>query len=70
LLTLVPCPDCGVPAEVTERFSLSSTDGPVLHIALICAAGHHFRMPADGLSAQAQAQLAAPETRGKVHVTG
>jgi hypothetical protein len=62
MLTLVPCPDCGVPAEVTERFSLASTDGPVLHVALRCAAGHHFRMPVDGLSAQAQVQLAAPET--------
>jgi len=66
LLTLVPCPDCGVPAEVTERFTLSSTDGPVDHIALRCAGNHHFRMPVDGLSAQAQALLAAPETRSKV----
>jgi hypothetical protein len=50
--SLVSCPDCGVPAEITERFCLPSTDGPVDHIVLQCAAGHHFRMAADGLLAQ------------------
>jgi hypothetical protein len=48
---LVSCPDCGVPAEITERFCLPSTDGPVDHIGLHCAAGHHFRMAADRLAA-------------------
>ena len=47
--TLVSCPECAVPAEITERFSLPSTDGPVDHIVLDCAASHHFRMPADML---------------------
>jgi hypothetical protein len=49
--TLVSCPDCGVPAEITERFDLPSTDGPVDHIVVHCAAGHHFRMAADRLPA-------------------
>jgi hypothetical protein len=66
LLTVISCPDCEVPAEVTERFSLPSTDGPVRHIALTCAAGHHFRMPVDRLTAQAQEQLAGQETRVKL----
>jgi hypothetical protein len=46
MLTIVACPDCAAPAEVTERFTLASTDGPVDHIVVDCAAGHHFRMPA------------------------
>jgi hypothetical protein len=50
--TLVSCPDCGVLAEITERFRLPSTDGPVEHIAVRCAAGHHFRMAADRLPAR------------------
>ena len=50
--TLVSCPDCGVSAEISERFSLPSTDGPVEHIAVHCPAGHHFRMPADRLPAR------------------
>ena len=56
---LVACPDCGVPAEITERFRLPSTNGPVDHIVLRCAAGHHFRMAADRLPAvQPQPQAA------------
>jgi len=65
LLTVIPCPDCGVPAEVTERFSLPSTDGPVGHVALSCAAGHHYRMAVDRLPAPGQEQLAVQETRSK-----
>ena len=49
---LVPCPGCGVPAEIIERFSLPSTDGLADHIVVGCAAGHHFRMAADRLPAQ------------------
>jgi hypothetical protein len=60
LLTLIFCPECDVPAEVTDRFSLPSTEGPVDHVALACAAGHHFRMPSDMLPAQAQEQLRVP----------
>jgi hypothetical protein len=64
MLTLIVCPECDVPAEVTDRFSLPSTEGPVDHVALACAAGHHFRMPSDMLQAQAQEQLRVP-----AHVT-
>jgi hypothetical protein len=47
MLTLVSCPECHVPAEITERFTLPSTDGPVDHVVVCCAAGHHFRMPSE-----------------------
>jgi hypothetical protein len=50
---------CGVPAEIAERFSLASTHGPVDHIVVHCAAGHHFRMPADMLPATPQERLPA-----------
>jgi hypothetical protein len=64
--TLVSCPDCGVPAQITERFCLPSTDGPVDHIAVHCAAGHHFRMPADRLAAPADQRPApADQRRGR-----
>ena len=45
----LPCPECGVPATITGTFSLASTDGPVDHVVVDCAAGHHFRMAADRL---------------------
>ena len=62
MLAVISCPDCGVPAEVTDRFPLPGTGGPVGHIALSCVAGHHFRMAADRLPAHAQQQLAAQQT--------
>jgi hypothetical protein len=56
-LTVICCPDCGLPAEVTDRFSLGSTSGPVDHVALRCVAGHLFRMPVDLLAGEEQGQL-------------
>ena len=35
-MTAVTCPGCGATAEITERFTLASTDGPVAHVALSC----------------------------------
>jgi len=49
MLTLTSCPQCGCPAEITDCFTLASTDGPVLHVVLWCVAGHYFRMPSEGL---------------------
>jgi hypothetical protein len=46
MLALTSCPECHAPAEITERFTLASTGGPVAHVAVSCLAGHHYRMPA------------------------
>jgi hypothetical protein len=51
--TATPCPECGAKAEITERFVLPSTDGPIGHLALSCVAGHHFRMAAERLTTRA-----------------
>ena len=59
--TLIPCPECELPAEVTDWFSLRSTDGPVDHVALGCIDGHHFRMALDRLPASVIAQLRADQ---------
>ena len=59
MLTVIACPECENPAEVTDRFSLASTDGGVDCIALSCMAGHHFRMPAELLPADSREQLQA-----------
>ena len=60
-LTLVPCPTCGVPAEVTDRVSLASTGGPVEHLCLRCLDGHYFRTAADLLPAECRRQLRAQD---------
>jgi hypothetical protein len=40
----IPCPQCGAPAEITERFRLGSTAGPVEHLKIGCV-NHHWLTP-------------------------
>lgn len=61
MLTVISCPECEIPAEVTDRFSLTSTDGPVDCVAISCLAGHHFRMPSEMLSADSRERLRTRE---------
>jgi hypothetical protein len=47
MLSLLPCPDpdCGAPAEVLDRTTLSSTCGPIEHVKTQCVRRHVFFMP-------------------------
>jgi hypothetical protein len=65
--SLVACPECELPAEIAERFWLNSTDGPVLHVCVICVDGHYFRMPADGLPADLASAQAPDTSRADQH---
>ena len=38
----VRCPQCELPAEIVDRYSLSSTDGGVDFLKVACLAGHWF----------------------------
>jgi hypothetical protein len=38
----VRCPQCGLPAEITDRFTLAGTSGPVEHVRTVCVGGHWF----------------------------
>jgi hypothetical protein len=40
MLELIACPQCGAPAEITQRFWLDSTDGPIQHLQTICVSKH------------------------------
>ena len=44
------CPECELPAEVIDRFSLYSTDGPIDHVKIACLRRHVFTPPAAGVS--------------------
>jgi hypothetical protein len=44
------CPQCDLPAEVLDRFSLFSTDGPIEHVKTACLAGHVFTPAADDVT--------------------
>ncbi len=46
------CPSCGLPATITDRFTLHGSPGPVEHVKLACAAGHWFTPPIDTLPRQ------------------
>jgi hypothetical protein len=41
-LDMVGCPACAAPAEVVDRYVLESTDGPIEHATVLCAARHRF----------------------------
>ena len=51
-----PEPDCLAPAEVVDRFTLASTDGPVDHAKTMCLAGHGFTPPLDTVATWPVAQ--------------
>ena len=44
-LELTSCPDCGRPAEVIDRLTLPSTDGPIEHVKTRCITGPWFLTP-------------------------
>lgn len=46
---LLDCPECGVSAVITDRFTLAGSPAPVTHVRIECLAGHWFTEPADRL---------------------
>ena len=47
-----PQPGCAAPAEIVDRWTWTSTDGPVEHVKTRCANGHGFTPPLDTLTVQ------------------
>jgi hypothetical protein len=39
-MSLIDCPQCGLPAQIVDRFALNGTSGPVEHVKMRCVAGH------------------------------
>jgi len=46
-LSACPEPTCNAPAEVTDRFTLESTDGPIEHCKTYCVRRHIFILPVE-----------------------
>ena len=44
------CPRCGLPAWITDRFTLDGAPEPVEHGKVVCAARHWFTPPIDELT--------------------
>jgi hypothetical protein len=47
--TFSTCPACGEIAEIRDHFVLSSTDGPIEHMRMMCVRRHHFALAIAGL---------------------
>jgi hypothetical protein len=41
-MTYVHCPQCDLPAEITDRFTLAGAGGALTHVKTVCVAGHWF----------------------------
>jgi hypothetical protein len=52
--TTISCPDpaCTAPAQILDRWTWESTNGPVDHVKTSCARGHRFTPTLDTLLAQ------------------
>jgi hypothetical protein len=55
----IPCPQCGSSAQITERFWLGSTAGPVEHVRIGCA-NNHWLTPLAEAVASAQLDPSRP----------
>jgi len=54
---------CGLPAEVNDRYAMSSSSGPTENVKICCPSGHRFNGPIEFLAMpaeQAIEQAAAP----------
>lgn len=62
--TLLECPSCGLPAAITDRFTLGGAPRPVEHVKLVCVAGHWCTPPVDQLSGTELERHAAKRAGG------
>ena len=46
---LLDCPSCGLPAEITDRFTLHGVPTPVEHVKLMCVRRHWYTLAIDQL---------------------
>ena len=59
--TLVDCVTCGLPAEITDRFTLDGAPGPVEHVKIGCVRKHWHTLPVDMFPASARQSTRAPQ---------
>jgi hypothetical protein len=44
---ILDCPTCGLPAEITDRFTLGGAPEPVEHLKVVCVRRHWCTLPVD-----------------------
>ena len=50
---------CGLPAEVQDRYLMTSTDGPLESAKIRCPRGHSFNGPVESLTLKERPDLSA-----------
>jgi hypothetical protein len=62
---LVDCVTCGLPAEITDRFTLGGAPEPVEHLKIACVRNHWYTLPIDMFPASVcQSTRASPGSHG------
>lgn len=62
-LSLTTCPACSAPAEISDRFALESSDGPIEHVRVRCVRRHWFAAPSALLEARSTLEREAGRVR-------
>ncbi len=62
-MELTTCPECGLPAEILDRFGLYSTDGPVEHVKIDCVNQHWFVVAVERLAVAKAPRRTAQDLR-------
>jgi len=58
---------CGLPAEVTDRYTMTSTDGPLESARICCPDGHMFNGPVESLTwVKDREPAASPEAAASI----
>jgi hypothetical protein len=60
-MDITGCPECGAPAEITDRCVLVSTSGLLEHVRVECVNRHWFLMPAATLARSHRRHPTAPQ---------
>lgn len=62
---LLECPNCGLPAEIIDRFTLDGVPTPVEHVKFVCVNRHWYTLPVDhpAVSESGQPQALVPDAR-------
>lgn len=62
---LVDCPTCGLPAEITNSFTLIGVPEPVKHVKVTCIQRHWYVLPVDMFAVSAAVPEHADDSRGR-----
>ena len=60
---LLECPGCGLPAEISDRFTLDGAPEPVEHVKVVCVRRHWYTVPVDMFPVDAPVSEAASTSR-------